>query len=159
MGWRPPYEGNDKLYVSSNAPKRIKEIQFQPMKAQQIVRISEFQAVSHEMYQLGDAGKTPKVGGILDTRLVSSLFPVTRQCSSLSNYTDVTILRRTGDILKNRDLLNMSSPADGLCGTLRLYRTALTRLSYRILQTLYQNPTEYLQGEPATTSTNGKLLR
>jgi hypothetical protein len=159
MGWRPPYEGNDKLYVSSNAPKRIKEIQFQPMKAQQIVRISEFQAVSHEMYQLGDAGKTPKVGGILDTRLVSSLFPVTRQCSSLSNYTDVTILRRTGDILKNRDLLNMSSPADGLCGTLRLYRTALTRLSYRILQTLYQNPTEYLQGEPATTFTNSKLLR
>lgn len=73
MGWRPPYVGGDKEYVSSNAPKRIKEIQFQPMKPQQIVRISEFQAVKHEMYSFTPEGqKVPAPYGVLDTRLGTS---------------------------------------------------------------------------------------
>jgi len=84
MGWRPPYEGNEKEYVSSNAPKRIKEIQFQPMKAQQIVRIAEFKAVSHEMYQFtADGKKVPKVDGVLDTRLVSLASSILNQEATL----------------------------------------------------------------------------
>jgi hypothetical protein len=73
MVWRPPYDGDNKDYVSSNAPKRIKEIQFQPMKAQQIVEISEYQAVKHEMYTFTPEGKKiPAPFGVLDSRLVGS---------------------------------------------------------------------------------------
>ncbi|KAI5454682.1 DNA-directed RNA polymerase III subunit C1 (rpo31) [Naganishia albida] len=66
-------EMNHKGYVSANAPKKIKKIQFQPMTPQQIVNISEFEAYRQELYELkGNGSKAPQTNGVLDPRMGTS---------------------------------------------------------------------------------------
>lgn len=75
MVWAPKYDGDEKLYVSNkDAPKRIKELQFQPMTPQQMVQISECATTTSDLYTfVGDGTKVPAKGGALDPRLVGVL--------------------------------------------------------------------------------------
>lgn len=64
---------NAKEYVSQNAPKRIKHIQFAPLSPQTIVNISEFEATLRDLYEINaDGVKQPTTNGVLDLRLGTS---------------------------------------------------------------------------------------
>ncbi|OXG79821.1 DNA-directed RNA polymerase III subunit RPC1 [Cryptococcus neoformans var. grubii Br795] len=61
---------NEKHYVSSDVPRRIKHIQFQPFTPKDIVRISEVQVSIAELYQNNEDGsRTTALQGPLDARM------------------------------------------------------------------------------------------
>ncbi|KAK4688347.1 DNA-directed RNA polymerase III subunit RPC1, partial [Tremellales sp. Uapishka_1] len=61
---------NEKAYVSQDAPKRIKHIQFQPLAPKDIVRISELEVTTSELYTNHEDGRrTPAVGSVIDPRM------------------------------------------------------------------------------------------
>ncbi|OWZ61150.1 hypothetical protein AYX15_06635 [Cryptococcus neoformans] len=61
---------NEKHYVSSDVPRRIKYIQFQPFTPKDIVRISEVQVSIAELYQNNEDGsRTTALQGPLDARM------------------------------------------------------------------------------------------
>nr|XP_019049688.1 DNA-directed RNA polymerase III subunit RPC1 [Kwoniella bestiolae CBS 10118]OCF28618.1 DNA-directed RNA polymerase III subunit RPC1 [Kwoniella bestiolae CBS 10118] len=65
-----PIDQNEKRYVSSDVPRRIKHIQFQPFTPKDIVRISEVQVNHQDLYQLHEDGsKTTSAHGPLDGRM------------------------------------------------------------------------------------------
>ncbi|BEI84854.1 hypothetical protein CcaverHIS002_0502550 [Cutaneotrichosporon cavernicola] len=65
-----PHDPNDKQYVSQDAPKRIKQIQFQPFAPKDIVRVSEVEVTIPELYKNHEDGsRTTAPGGPLDARM------------------------------------------------------------------------------------------
>jgi DNA-directed RNA polymerase III subunit RPC1 len=65
------HDPNDKQYVSQDAPKRIKQIQFQPFAPKDIVRVSEVEVTIPELYKNHEDGsRTTAPGGPLDARMV-----------------------------------------------------------------------------------------
>lgn len=60
-----------KELVSSDAPKRIKSIQFGVLSQQEIVDLSQLEVVDRSLYQQGVAERKATVGGPNDSRLVS----------------------------------------------------------------------------------------
>ncbi|ORX39191.1 putative DNA-directed RNA polymerase iii largest subunit [Kockovaella imperatae] len=65
-----PVDYNDKHYVSQSVPKRIKHIQFQPFTPKDIVRISEVEVTSNELYTNHEDGtRTTAKDGPLDARM------------------------------------------------------------------------------------------
>lgn len=64
-----------KANVTSDAPKRIKSLQFSVFSPQEVVQLSEFEVTHRDLYVAGEngLGKMPAVGGLLDRRLVRLL--------------------------------------------------------------------------------------
>lgn len=58
-----------------------KNLQFSVFSAQDIVRLSEFEVTTRDLYVAGTngAGKTPAPQGLLDRRLVSPVFALRRK--------------------------------------------------------------------------------
>ncbi|KAL1407575.1 DNA-directed RNA polymerase III subunit C1 (rpo31) [Vanrija albida] len=64
------FDPNEKQYVSQDAPKRIKHIQFQPFAPKDIVRVSEVEVTIPELYKNHEDGsRTTAPGGPLDARM------------------------------------------------------------------------------------------
>nr|WPS94681.1 DNA-directed RNA polymerase III subunit RPC1 [Naematelia aurantialba] len=61
---------NEKHYVSSDVPRRVKHIQFQPLTPKDIVRISEVEVSETELYRISENGvRSTAPHGVLDNHL------------------------------------------------------------------------------------------
>ncbi|RSH95176.1 hypothetical protein EHS25_000262 [Saitozyma podzolica] len=70
MAFRVSVDQNEKRYVSQNVPRRIKHIQFQPFTPKDIVRISEVEVTTADLYRTSEDGiRTTAPDGPLDGRM------------------------------------------------------------------------------------------